>query len=262
MIVKNGQLMAGMILFIIALSTLGCNTKYGEHKVNAPLVSRHRGFAIIRYFDNSSENARFGFIWTNSYVSGITAAEAVGISKNSDETYIRECVLAKWLPREMLGASFYAYSQPPIQPTDDTCVTPVMSLKIMNNSIIGMLSVKKYKFTGESANIIISDVGNIEFSPQHLPSVVPCTVRITNENAPAPFNMIMKIEQPIDVNQYSYLLLPCQQQSNISIKLVSKAMTAEIHNNYNYYYCVPLNIIADTSSLNTRQKMENLPIDK
>ena len=88
-----------MILSIILLNISGCNDRYGVHEVNAPLVSRHRGFAIMRFYDSSSLNARFGFTWTNSYVSGITIEKAIGIREDYSDNSIQGCVLAKWLSR-------------------------------------------------------------------------------------------------------------------------------------------------------------------
>lgn len=232
----------------------GCANDFKEHKVDAALVSRHNGVAFIRYADPTSRKVKLGFIWMNTYTSGPLTASSLGLNAETADVKINDCYLAQWLPRDMLGPSFYTYRQPPLQPTDDALLTPLTAISVNNNRIVGMLSVKKYRFAYDY-EIKISDAGQINFAPDQQPELTACTVKVLDKPASGPFRLIMELDQPLDVNRYAYLLLSCKRP-RIAIELPSNAMLENINENYGYWYCVPLNIIADARRLNTSQKMD------
>ncbi len=253
-IANFGRLICIAALLCAASIFSGCANGFKEHKVDAALVSRHNGVAFIRYADPTSRKVRLGFIWMNTYTSGSLSASSLGLNAETADVYINDCYLAQWLPRDMLGPSCYTYRQPPLQPTDDALLTPLAAIRVRNDRITGMLSVKRYNFNSDYY-LNITDAGQIQFAADQQPELTACKVKVLDSPASSPFNLIMELEQPLDVGRYAYLLLSCKRPG-ILLDLASESTVEEINKNYGYWYCVPLNIIADTKRLDTASKMD------
>jgi hypothetical protein len=193
-------------------------------------------------------------IWVTRSESGpFDLASEFGIQKASSSV---SGYLAEWLPRDVLAASFYAYSQRRVFVSDDPMISAVCAVKMKNGCLASVLYVKQYCRERDTDRYIVSDLYEASLGSHDVCSLARCDIQFFPVKEDFICKLRIKAGDRTRIEDYSYALIPCK-----NLYMLYKSKTGPICSdtnmdfpNYLYYYIVPLKCILDVTRLSSASR--------
>jgi hypothetical protein len=241
-----------LIVYIsMSIITAACSASY-DHITDTPLISRDKGIAILPLEFLNDNTMILGVMWITTYISGTFKLSSMLDGSGSNK--LCDGYLCKYLPRDLMSASFYTYSQRRVFVSDDPMISPIVAIKIFNDRIISVIYVTKYSLKTRYRHFQLKGLREELIDSKEYYKLDKCAIQEIDRDAA--FIMGLRINSVTPIHNYSYLLIPCDKPELAYIDSHNQAHSELVDfPEYKYYYIVPLTCITNEMRLNTKRKM-------